>query len=151
MLRTVVAATALAVAGLLAPGLAQAQAPSVTTDTRSMVPGQAVALGAGLGDRTVSGVRVAPGGRALEVVYSQPGSPSDGRVVRLENVNGMFMVIYGGSVPAPTANSRVARLENVGGMFEVRYGAELPASPQQPVRRNARLVNNNGMFEVVYE
>jgi hypothetical protein len=118
-----VPALGLALGIALAAGNAFAQAPS-TQGPAPMQPGQRMATGAAVGERTVRQVMISQGGGGLTIVYDMaPGETQSQRVLRLENVNGMLEVIYDNSVPTmATASGGTPRLvQRGGGMYSVEY------------------------------
>lgn len=114
MTRRTILAAALALAGL---GTAAAQT--------AMQPGQRMQLAAGMGERVVRQVMIAPDGGGIGIVYDMPaGAPVSRRVLRLENVNGMLEVIYDAEMPQPRAlaSGGTPRLIAKGeGMYDVAY------------------------------
>ena len=89
-----------------------------------MQPGQRMATGAAVGERTVREVMISQGGGGLTIVYDMaPGQTQSQRVLRLENVNGMLEVIYDNKVaPMATASGGTPRLVQKGnGIYSVEY------------------------------
>lgn len=112
---------------LLAFGLAcgLSQAARAQSGPAPMQPGQRMATGAAVGERTVRQVMISDGGGGITVVYDMaPGQTQSQRVLRLENVNGMLEVIYDNQVPtmATAGGGRTPRLvQGGGGMYSVEY------------------------------
>lgn len=120
--------TALLPKSLLALGLTLALAHPALAQTAPapMQPGQRMALGAAVGERTVRQVMISEGGGGLTVVYDMgPGQTQSQRVLRLESVNGMLEVIYDNQVPSMATaggGGRTPRLvQGGGGMYSVEY------------------------------
>jgi hypothetical protein len=70
-------------------------------------------------------VMVSQGGGSLTVIYDMaPGAPESRRVLRLENVNGVFEVTYDDAMPSTMAlgSGGAPRLVPGRGMYSVEYG-----------------------------
>lgn len=112
---------------LLALGLVLAAGGGAFAQTgpAPMQPGQRMALGAAVGERTVRQVMISDGGGGITVVYDMaPGQTQSQRVLRLESVNGMLEVIYDNAVPtmSTAGGGRTPRLvQGGGGMYSVEY------------------------------
>lgn len=105
--------------GVLLAGAAAAQ-----TTPSPLQPGQRMATGAPVGERTVREVMVSQGGGGITIVYDMaPGQTQSRRVLRLENVNGMLEVVYDDkAAPMATGSGGTPRLvQRGGGMYSVEY------------------------------
>ncbi len=126
LIATLAAGAALAATGCAPGGTAAPSSPA------AMRPGQRMMAGE-LGQRTVRMVQINDNGGTVDLIYDMaPGQPQSQRVLRLENVNGMLMVIYDNTVPSMSLGSGgTPRLvQQGGGMYEVQYGP-----PPPPPRR----------------
>jgi hypothetical protein len=98
-----------------------------------MQPGQQLRLGPVMDERVVRMVMIGDDGNSADIIYDMaPGLPRSGRVLRLENVNGMLQGIYDYGMPTrPLASAGLPRLvQQGGGMYEVVY------NPQQGQTRD---------------
>jgi len=127
MARNTLFATAfalVALAGVAAPP-AQAQAPNVaTTQTAPTQAAKTLPLGP-VDGRTIRQVMIGDTGTTVELVFDMPpGVPQSRRVIRLENVNGMFEVTYDTASRAnqPLGTGGTPRLiGKTNGMYDVVY------------------------------
>lgn len=113
-------------AAVLALGAVAALPALAQTAPQTMQPGQRMQLAAGMSNRVVRQVMIAPDGGSIDIIYDMPaGAPESKRVLRLENVNGMLEVIYDTAMPQSMAlaSGGTPRLTPNGqGMYEVTYG-----------------------------